>query len=134
MTSLDMPHDRIEEQDNLATQSEPEPFRASELVISLARDIWRLNALIDRNSGQTEFPVEALKVIVVHLQETLEINRIELDDPTGTEYDSGSRYEVAHIEGTSTLRLFIKYTLIPGVKIDGRLLAVPTVVLSSEVS
>lgn len=113
--------------------SGPDGLISSEFAIQIAREVWRLKSLVERNQEHAEFPIEALKVIVSRMEDALTLNSIEIHDPVRTKYDPGLRYEIADKEGDPNDELFVKLTLVPGVKIGGQVLALPTVVLSSEV-
>lgn len=99
-------------------------------VVGIVRDIWRLRATVDRIRRQGEVVPDALLAIVERLQEDLEAAQIELIDPIGQPHDPGARYEVAFIDPSGNGPLQVSETLSPGVRIGGKVVAAPTVVLA----
>jgi len=63
------------------------------------------------------------------LDDSLVFGKLEIVDPIGQTHDTGSRYNVSHIEDGSG-ELFVSETLIPAVKLAGQQIAPATVILS----
>lgn len=100
------------------------------LIVSLARDIWRLRGAIDRAKSHGKAPEEAVAAVLDRLQEDLDAGGVVLVDPTAQAHDPGARYEVAYVEANGEGPLYVSETLSPGVRVRGKLVAVATVVLA----
>jgi hypothetical protein len=101
------------------------------VIAELAQDIWRLRSTASRLRHSGEPYPEALAAIVERLSEDLSISGIELIDPTGQPYDKNSTFEIAFVAGGRG-DLFISETISPGVRIGGKLVAKPKVVLQAK--
>ena len=123
------PADPKQSRDRECSGTAPDYDGMGALVVGFARDIWRLRAAIQRSRDRGEVVAEAVLAIVERLQEDLDVGGIELLDPTGQLHYPGANYDLAYIEGEGEGELVVAETVSPGVKVGGRLLAKPTVVL-----
>ena len=112
------------------SSSLPAPVLSTQTIVSLARDLWRLRKVIDLAKHQGTPMSEALSDIADRLWDDLEVARIGFVDPQGQIHDPGARYEVAFIEGEGDGSLYVAETLLPGIQVAGKLIAIPTVVLN----
>jgi hypothetical protein len=98
------------------------------LVVDLATDIWRLESLVRRNDAEVSASARSL---VERLREHLAVHGVELIDPTGSDYDQNSNYEVVYVSSGEG-DLFISETLSPGIRLNKRLIARPKVYLAAK--
>lgn len=112
-----------------AALGEQDNKMGTDLLASLAQDIWRLQAAVQRSSDAGQIVAESVSTIVDRLRDDLDAGGVQIIAPKGQEHDSGAGYEVAYIEPDGEGKLFVSETLSPGVKVGDRMLAMPTVVL-----
>ena len=108
------------------------PFESAaliELLVELTREIQKLKEAMDRSDSTGSPMSEELKACMSKLDDSLVFGKLEIVDPTGQTHDTGSRYNVSHIE-EGTGELFVSESLIPAVKLAGQQIAPATVILS----
>lgn len=103
--------------------------QASKLIVTLAQDIWRLKEAVRRSRERGETVGEAVAAVIERLVEDLEVGGVEFIDPVGQKHDPGVICEVAERPAGGEGELYISETLVPGVRLAGKLLAIPTVIL-----
>ncbi len=105
-----------------------EPDQSMRVIIDLARDFWRLkNSLKDFTNSNGDLP----RIVETHLErinEDLAIAQIEVFEVTGQAHIPGNKYNISHVEDGDG-QFIVTETRVPGVRVKGRLVSPPTVVL-----
>ena len=94
-------------------------------MIAIARDVWRASRMVEAMEESSDRA--NLRVIVTRLLDTLSTEGVESFDPTGQAYDPGLRYEIGFVERAGVESPQIISTVVPGVRISGELVAMPTI-------
>ncbi len=105
---------------------------SDELIVSVARDLWRLRMSIEKAADQGEIVPKGVTAAVERLMEDLEVAGVDLVDPRGQLHAEGALYEIALVEQGGDGTLLVSETVSPGVRRNGVLLARPTVILSHK--
>ena len=99
-----------------------------EVVIEVARGIWRLQRTIARDSGTDANLNDEIGASLSRISDTLASAQIEVVELTGQDHHAGSRYNIAHVEDGEG-ELFVSETLIPAVRVAGQQVSPATVIL-----
>ena len=99
-----------------------------EVVIEIARETWRLQRTMARNSGMDVTLNDELGASLSRISDSLASAHIEVVESTGQNHDAGSRYKVSHVEEGEG-DLFVSETLIPAVRVAGQQVSPATVIL-----
>lgn len=99
-----------------------------DVVIEVAKEIWRLKGAIVRNNETGVILNDELVASVSRMSDRLESAGIEVVDLTGQDHHEGSKYNINHIEEGEG-DLFVADTLIPAVRIAGQQVSPATVIL-----
>ena len=99
-----------------------------EVVIEVAREIWRLQRTMARDSGTDANLNDEIGASLSRISDTLATAQIEVVELTGQDHHAGSRYNITHIEDGEG-DLFVSETLIPAVRVAGQQVSPATVIL-----
>ena len=99
-----------------------------EVVIEVAREIWRLQRTMARDSGTDANLNDEIGASLSRISDTLASAKIEVVELTGQDHHAGSRYNITDIEDGEG-DLFVSETLIPAVRVAGQQVSPATVIL-----